>query len=133
MTLAGYAVFSFDKGKRGLHYPDDISRTENKSSMRKLAQLLSGLFLMLVFIVSITFSYFNTTPVALTFANWQIPAQPVSVWIIGAFVCGGVIGLLLGTGLVRNLRSRAEIKRLMRQLDQSKQEVAQLRAGSIRD
>lgn len=101
--------------------------------MHKLAQLLSGLFLLLVFIASITFSYFNTTPIALAFANWQIPAQPVSVWIIGAFVCGGAIGLLLGTGLVRGLRSRAEIKRLTRQLDQAKQEIAHLRAGSRKD
>lgn len=88
---------------------------------------------MLVFIVSITFSYFNTAEVSISFANWQFPAQPVSVWIIGAFVCGGMLGLLLGVGLVRNLRSRSEIKRLSRQLDQSRKEIAQLRAGALKD
>lgn len=101
--------------------------------MRKLAQLLSGVFLVLVFIVSITFSYFNTTPVAITFANWQFPAQPVSVWIIGAFVCGGLLGLLFGIGLVRNLKARAEIRRLSKQLEQAQREAARLRSNSFRD
>jgi len=101
--------------------------------MRKLAQIFSGLFLMLVFIASITFSYFNTTPVAISFANLSFAAQPVSVWINGAFVCGGVLGLLLGVGLFRNLRSRTEIRRLTRQLEQSERELAQLRATSLKN
>lgn len=101
--------------------------------MRKLTQFLSGLFLMLVFITSITFSYFNTTPVAISFANWQFRAQPVSVWIIGAFVSGGLIGLLLGWGLIRNLKARNEIRRLTRQLEKAQQEVAQLKATSLKD
>lgn len=101
--------------------------------MRKLAQFFSGLFLVLVFIVSIIFSYFNTTPVAISFANRQFPAQPVSVWIIGAFVSGGLLGLLFGLGLVRNLKARAEIRRLTRQLEQSQQEVSRLRTTAFRD
>jgi len=101
--------------------------------MHKLAQLLSGIFLVLVFIASITFSYFNTEPVAIAFANWKFPAQPVSVWIIGAFVLGGLLGLVLGLGLFRNLKSRAEIRRLKKQLKQAKQEVEDLRAKSVKD
>lgn len=101
--------------------------------MRKLAQLFSGIFLVLVFIASITFSYFNTTPVVITFANWQFPPQPVSVWIIGAFVVGGLLGLILGLGLFRNFRSRSELKRLNKQLEKAKQEAANLRAMSLKD
>lgn len=88
---------------------------------------------MLVFIASITFSYFNTTAVVITFANWEFPPQPVSVWIIGAFVSGGLLGLLLGLGLFRNLRSRAELKRLTKQLEQARQEAANLRAMSLKE
>jgi len=101
--------------------------------MHKLAQLLSGIFLVLVFIASITFSYFNTSPVAISFANWQFPAQPVSVWIIGAFVFGGLLGLVLGLGLFRNLKSRVEIRRLKKLLNQARQEVEDLRAKSGKD
>lgn len=101
--------------------------------MRKLAQIFSGLFLLLVFIASITFSYFNTTPIAITFINWRFAEQPVSVWIIGAFVSGGMLGLFLGLGLFRNLRSRSEIRRLGKQLLQAKAEIARLRATSHKD
>lgn len=101
--------------------------------MHKLAQLLSGIFLVLVFIASITFSYFNTAPVAISFANWQFQAQPVSVWIIGAFVFGGLLGLFLGLGLFRNFKSRAELRRMKKQLDRARQEVEELRAKSLKD
>ena len=101
--------------------------------MRKIAQLLSGFFLILVFVASITFSFFNSTPIVITFGNWAFPAQPVSVWIIGAFVTGGLIGLSLGVGFLRTMKSKLEIRRLGRQLADAKQEVSQLRTMSLKD
>ena len=101
--------------------------------MRKIAQLLSGFFLILVFVASITFSFFNSTPIVITFGNWAFPAQPVSVWIIGAFVAGGLIGLSLGMGFLRTMKSKSEIRRLTRQLADAKQEVSQLRPMSLKD
>jgi len=111
----------------------DFASSRMNQSMHKLTQLFSGIFLVLVFIASITFSYFNTTPVAIAFASWQFREQPVSVWIIGAFVSGGLLGLLLGLGLFRNMKSRSEIRRLTRQLEQARQEVAELRATPRKD
>ncbi len=101
--------------------------------MRKLGNLFSGLFLVLVFVASITFSYFNATPVAISFGNLEFPALPVSVWIIGAFVSGGIIGLLLGLGIFRRLRSRSEMRRMKKELTAAKQELKQLRSVSLRD
>ncbi len=101
--------------------------------MHRIGSLLSGLFLTLVFVASISFSYFNTTPVSINFGSWQWPAQPVSVWIVGAFVSGGAIGLLLGLGLIRSLKSRAEIRKLNKQLTKANQELSQLRAMSLKD
>ncbi len=101
--------------------------------MRQLTQLLSGLFLLLVFAVSITFSYYNSTPVAIGIGSWQLQALPVSVWIIGSFVSGGLLGLLLGLGLFRNLKSRAEIRRLNKALAEAKEEVSKLRSLTLRD
>jgi len=101
--------------------------------MRRLGNFVSGLFLLLVFITSIAFAYFNSTPVAISFAIWQLSPQPVSVWVIGAFVGGGLLGLLLGIGIFRNFRFRTEIKRLTKQLELAKQEAANLRAASSRD
>ena len=101
--------------------------------MRQLTQLLSAFFLLLVFAVSITFSYYNSTPVAIGIGSWQLQTLPVSVWIIGAFVSGGLLGLLLGLGLFRNLKSRVEIRRLTKALKDAEEEVSKLRSLSLRD
>lgn len=101
--------------------------------MRKLGNLFSGLFLVLVFVASITFSYFNATPVAISFGNLEFAPLPMSVWIIGGFVSGGILGLLLGLGIFRQLRSRSEMRRLKKDLAAARQELKQLRSVSLRD
>lgn len=100
--------------------------------MQKLSNLLSGLFLILVFIVSITFTYFNSTPIIIRFGNWQFTELPVSVWIIGAFVSGGLLGLLLGLRFFSGLRSKSEIKRLNKKLLAAQLEVDHLRSQSVK-
>ena len=49
------------------------------------------------------------------------------------FVIGGTIGLLLGMGIFKNLKSKSEIRRLRKQLDEAGQEVSQLRTMSLKD
>ncbi len=88
---------------------------------------------MLVFIAGIIFSYYNTEQIAIAFGNWQSSVRPVSVWIIGAFVSGGILGLMVGLGVFRHLRSRAEIRRLNKELELARREVRQLRAMSLKD
>ena len=102
-------------------------------SMRQLTQLLSGFFLLLVFGVSITFTYYNSTPVTISFGSWHLQAQPVSAWIIGGFVSGGLLGLLLGLGMFRSLKSRAKIRRLAKALIEAEEEVSKLRSLSLND
>jgi uncharacterized integral membrane protein len=85
--------------------------------MYNLFRLAVWIFLLLMFIASIGFSFLNTTPVPLSFGVWVISPQPVAVWIVSAFALGGVLGLLFGTGLGRLLKSRREIRRLRAQLD----------------
>ena len=101
--------------------------------MRNLTNLLSGFFLLLVFVAAITFSYFNTEPVRINFGSLSFAPLPVSVWIISAFVCGGILGLILGLGVFRQLKSRAAIRRLKKELANAKQEVNHLRTLSLRD
>ena len=103
-----------------------------EKQMRKIGNILSSLFLIAVFAASITFSYFNTAPISVAFGSLQFPAQPVSVWIIGAFVLGGSIGLLLGLGIFRRLKYKANIRRLNKQLAEAKQEISQLKAMSLK-
>ena len=95
--------------------------------MRKIRSLLSGLFLILVFTASVVFTYFNSQPISISVGAWQFPSQPISVWIIGAFVLGGLIGLLFGLGIFKNLKLRAKNRHLNRQLDKAKKQVLLLR------
>jgi hypothetical protein len=48
-------------------------------------------------------------------------------------VTGGFLGLLLGLGLFRNLRSRVVIRRLNKALREAEKEVSNLRSLSLRD
>ena len=101
--------------------------------MRKFTQLLTGFFLILVFLLSTSFAYFNTTTVTIAFGTWQLPEQPVFVWIIGAFVSGGVLGLVLGLRVIRDVKAQLEIRRLNKQLAAASTEVNQLRAMTLKD
>ena len=101
--------------------------------MPQLTRLLSGVFLLLVFAASVTFTYYNSIPVTIGIGSWQLQPLPVSMWIIGAFVSGGLLGLLLGLGLFRNIKSRFEIRRLTKALMEAEEEVSNLRSLSLRD
>ncbi len=101
--------------------------------MRNLSNLLSGFFLLSVFIAAITFTYFNTESVSIAFGTVVFSPLPVSAWIIGAFVFGGALGLLLGLNFFYRLKSRAELKRLTKELENARREVKQLRKLALRD
>tara|TARA_B100000900_G_C20487720_1_gene678202 strand:+ start:506 stop:817 length:312 start_codon:yes stop_codon:yes gene_type:complete len=100
--------------------------------MRKLNNLLSGFFLLSVFTVAITFTYFNSEAVSITFGNFVFSPLPVSAWIIGAFVSGGALGLTLGLGFFYQLKSRAKLKRLSKELKNARREIHKLRSFSRR-
>jgi putative membrane protein len=91
--------------------------------MHNLVRLVVWIFLLLVFISSIGFSFLNTTPVPLSFGAWTMSPQPVAFWIVSAFALGGVLGLVFGTGLRRLLNDRREIRRMRAQLDSVKKQL----------
>lgn len=92
--------------------------------MNKLMRILAWCFMFIVFVASIVFSYANPESVALSFGFITLDPQPLAVWVIAAFSIGGLFGVLLGVGMVRNLRFRLEIRRLRTQLSRAEQELA---------
>ncbi|MFT6834667.1 MAG: putative integral membrane protein [Francisellaceae bacterium] len=58
-------------------------------------KFIYGLFLLIIFLVVISFSILNSQNVNLNYFLGQINLA-LSVPVIGAFVIGGVIGLLVG-------------------------------------
>jgi len=101
--------------------------------MHKLYQLLTLVFLLLVFSACIAFFYYNPSLVTISFGPWQLSEQPVSVWIIASFVLGGCLGLLLGFGVLKSFKSRIDIRRLKKQLEKQRLELEKLRSRSLKN
>ncbi len=99
--------------------------------MNKLARIIVWCFIFIIFVTSIVFSFSNTQPVALSFGIVTLAPQALAVWIIAAFALGAMLGLLLGAGVLRNLRAKLEIKRLRAQLSQLEQSLADERAAHM--
>ncbi|MGJ8689472.1 MAG: lipopolysaccharide assembly protein LapA domain-containing protein [Gammaproteobacteria bacterium] len=99
--------------------------------MDKLTRILVWCFIFIVFVVSIVFSFSNTQTIALSFGITTLAPQPLAVWVIASFAIGGVLGLLLGIGLVKNLRTKLEIKRLRNQVNKLEQTLAHEREKRV--
>lgn len=92
--------------------------------MLKLFRAFTLLFLVLIFLFSIGFSFFNTEPVALSFGFFVLAPQPLALWVLCGFVLGGVLGLVLGAGIFRNWRNTREIERLRTELLQAQRQTS---------
>ena len=81
-----------------------------------------------VFIAAVAFAHHNDTQVAVGLGAWRLPPQPVSIWILGAFVVGGALGLLLGLRLLHGFRGNSRMRKLSRQLKAARREIEKLKA-----
>ena len=77
--------------------------------MKKLSRLVFALILFVVFTVSIIFVRFNSEPTAIFIGNFEIWELPLSVLVIGVFVVGSLLGLVLGLRIFRAMKDKAEI------------------------
>ena len=84
------------------------------------------LLFVLVTLAACIFYFNNTSEVGLWLLTDFSP-RPVGIWVIAAFISGGLAGLLCGFGLWRKLRLRLQILHLQGQLEQSNKEVDALR------
>lgn len=84
--------------------------------MQGFKRWLVFLLLLLIFIISVGFSMWNTAPVVLSFGVHEFAARPLSFWLILTFCLGGLTGLVVGAGLVRDTRLRLHIRRLEKEL-----------------
>lgn len=84
--------------------------------MQRLKRWLVFLLLLLFFILSVGFSMWNTLPVPVSFGIHEFAARPLSLWLIIAFCLGGLTGLTIGAGLIRDARLRLRIRMLEKEL-----------------
>ncbi len=89
---------------------------------------LIGILLLLAIAVFIgAFAMQNTTPVALDLFIAQVEEAPLGVIVIIAFMTGGIVGLLAGSGVWFRLKRRERTAK--KQLAQSAKELESLRSN----
>ena len=63
--------------------------------MKTMGRLFFYLLIVAVLVFWTVFTVFNPEPLPLKWLNWQTMPLPISIWLLGAFVLGGVCGVLL--------------------------------------
>jgi putative membrane protein len=106
-----------------------LGNLSERGGMNRLFDFLVWLFLFLVFLASVGFAVINTEEVYLSVGFAVFGPHPFSVWVIIAFVLGGLTGLVLGAGIFRVLRLRIEIRRLRARAMALDKELAVLKAA----
>jgi uncharacterized integral membrane protein len=94
--------------------------------MKSLVRFLLFLLLILVLFAGFIFTLNNTVTVPL-WLGADLNPRPLGVWVLLAFVVGGLAGLLLGLGLWQRFRSRMEVRQLKSRLQQAEMELAILK------
>lgn len=85
--------------------------------MKRIRRWLLVLLMLCLLILSIGFSLLNAELVPLSLGVVSFDPRPLSVWMVLAFSCGALTGLLLGAGLIRHVRLRQRIQQLENELE----------------
>lgn len=99
--------------------------------MNWLKTLLAAVIGLVILAVGILFTVHNTEPVAIDLVFVQLPELSLSLWLIIAFLCGGLLGLLLSSLTIVTLRTR--LRRAQRKISAGRQEIEKLRAAALKE
>lgn len=99
--------------------------------MRWLKMLIVFLLSVVILMVGIMFTIHNTQKVSIDLVFLTLPEASVSLWLIAAFVLGGLLGFMLSTIAVVSLKARLMGSR--RKINSTSKELDQLRTASLKD
>tara|TARA_B100000427_G_scaffold230458_1_gene193635 strand:+ start:755 stop:1015 length:261 start_codon:yes stop_codon:yes gene_type:complete len=86
--------------------------------MKTIKALGTAILLVFVFTISVIFVRFNSELTSIVIGDFKVLELPLSVLMIGTFVSGSILGLLLGLRLMKVFKLNAEIRRLKKIKDQ---------------
>ena len=98
--------------------------------MRYLKRWLAYLLLLVVLAFGVLFSVQNTVAVPLDLLLFQLPEQRLALWVLLAFALGGVVGMLISTTAILQLKSQSLL--LQRKLDKHQKELSRTRGTALR-
>lgn len=98
--------------------------------MRLLKRVIAFLILAVVAMFGVLFTIQNTDTVPLDLLIFQLSEQRIALWVLLAFACGGIIGMLISAALILRLKSKNML--LQRKFTKSENELAALRTSDYR-
>lgn len=93
-------------------------------SMKPLRKLLTVLIILATLVVGVLFALQNTIQVPLDLLVYSFGAQSLALWILLAFVLGGVLGMIISSIIL--VRTRASLKSATRKLEKNRVEISSL-------
>lgn len=99
--------------------------------MRFLKMIIVFLLSVVILMVGIMFTIHNTEKVSIDLVFLTLPEASLSLWLIAAFVLGGVLGFLLSSVAVVSLKARLMGSR--RKINATSKELDQLRTATLKD
>ncbi|MFN3882561.1 MAG: LapA family protein [Nitrincola lacisaponensis] len=99
--------------------------------MRFLKRLVVALLVLLVLLAGILFTLHNMTPVNIDLIFFTLPEASLSLWLLGAFALGGVLGVLLSSVMLLSLKTR--LYYLNKKMADTRQELNKLRTTGLKD
>lgn len=93
-------------------------------SMKPLRKLLTVLIILATLVVSVLFALQNTVQVPLDLLVYSFGAQSLALWVLLAFVLGGVLGMIISSIIL--VRTRALLKSATRKLEKNRVEISSL-------
>jgi lipopolysaccharide assembly protein A len=94
--------------------------------MKLLRNLLTVLVVLATLAAGVLFALQNTTPVPLDLLVYTFGPQSIALWILVAFVLGGLLGMAVSAVIL--VRTRASLGSCKRQLDKTVAELGKLRS-----
>ena len=92
--------------------------------MKPLRKLLTVLIILATLVVGVLFALQNTIRVPLDLLVYSFGAQSLALWVLLAFVLGGVLGMIISSIIL--VRTRASLKSATRKLEKNRVEISSL-------
>lgn len=98
--------------------------------MGLLKKILFLVVLIAIVVYGALFAVENDTPVPLDLLLVKLPELRLSLWLVAAFIVGGLSGLIICA--LKLLQSKGQYQLLCRKLAKAEKELNQLRSNSLK-
>ncbi len=99
--------------------------------MTKIKRWIGLCLLLICVLLGVWVVQDNPLEAAVTLLGFSLPALPVGVWLLAAFLAGSVLSYVVS--LPASLGQKTQCRRLQRQLNQAEAEIVRLKAIPPKD